>query len=1009
MSIKPRPFFLRSFLTAMLGLLFCSGLLAQQVVTGTVTSGTSGDPLAGATVLIKGTTQGVFTDDAGKYSIRANDQDVLVVSYIGYVRQEISVNGQSSINVSLEASETSVLDEVVVTGYGTQKAEQVTSAITSVKAEDFNVGQVNDPTQLVQGKVAGLNISKVGGDPNGGFTLRLRGISTFGANASPLIVIDGVIGAELNSVDPADIADISVLKDGSAAAIYGSRASSGVIIITTKKGVAGSTNINYNGFFTVENADRTAPMADRATFLDIKGAGQDQGADTDWIDEVTRTGISQVHNLSLSGGIGGTSYRAAINYRGINGVALNSGFQQLNGRVNLTQKALNDKLTISLNVSNTQRQSDYGFTESLRYANLYNPTAPVFSDADNNVNFGGYFQQENFDYFNPRAIVDQNINDGILKTLLTTARASYEIVDGLTVAAFVSRQKRSNLFGQFYSRESYFRGGATSVGGGVLGRAQRFTEDEQNDLLEATINYNQDFGTVGLDLLGGYSYNDITYESFGLQGTGLPSDAFTYNSLSQLQAVSDAAIPLNVFGGKNNYKVIGFFGRARLNFDDTYNLTASLRYEGSTRFGSGNKWGIFPAVSASVMLSNLFDVNGIDELKLRAGYGVTGALPGASYESLQRFGSRNFFPIDGTFIQAIGPQNNANPGLRWERKGEINVGVDFQLLDYKLFGSIDYFNRDIRDLLVPGTPVNTPPFIFDQILANLNSVALRSSGLELTAGYRFESGNFSWEPNLALTRYFTVRLDSLPGITPDFPFVDAPDPQSTPGAPGLNNNPAILIENGSPIGQFYGFQVDVAASEAENRWVINDLDGDGDTNNDPDDQTVIGDGTGLPVWSLGLNNRFQVGNFDFVFFLRGDFGHYLLNMYRVFYESVGSDRPIENVYVTDKYQNIDDAPQVNNYYIENASYLVLDNASIGYNFSLPKQRTLRAYVTGQNLFWITGYTGIDPTVRWADPGASDNGGTASREFNASPLVPGLARRNTYFTTRTITVGVNLTL
>jgi TonB-linked SusC/RagA family outer membrane protein len=1005
MSIKHRA-------SAILRLLFTllvvgvSGSISAQMVTGTVTSSRDGAPLIGATVMVQGTTTGAFTDDQGNYSVRAGADAVLMFSFVGHARQEIAVEGRSTINVELAATE-ATLEEVVVTGYGTQRAREVSSAITSVKAENFNVGQVNDPTQLIQGKVAGLNISKPGGDPNGGFTLRLRGISTFGANAQPLIVIDGVIGGELNSVDPSDIADISVLKDGSAAAIYGSRASAGVIIITTKRGIAGSSSINYNGFVSAEQVARTVPTATRAQFLKLKGADQDQGADTDWVDEVTRTGISQVHNLSMSGGFGSTSYRASLNLRDIRGVGLVSGFLQLNGRLNLTQKALNDKLTLAVDVANTVRQADYGFSEAYRYANLYNPTAPATSDDAQFANFGGYFQSPNFDYFNPRAIIDQNTNEGELKTLLTSIRGSYEIVDGLTASVFVSRQRRSNLFGEFYSRQSYFRGGANEGGTGVLGRARRYAEDETNDLLEGTINYKEDFGATSLDVLAGYSWNEIEYQGFGLEGTGLPSDAFSFNNLGALQAITDQTVPLSVFSSKNNYRVIGFFGRARVNIDNTYNLMASLRYEGSSRFGAGNKWGVFPAVSGSVMLSNLFDIGGVDELKLRAGYGITGALPPNSYISLLRFAPENFFLYEGSYIPAISPQNNPNPDLRWERKGEVNIGLDWQMFDYKFSGSIDYFNRVIRDLIYPGAEVNLPPFTFPTMTVNLNHVVLRSSGFEGTFGYNHEAGNFSWKPNLALTYYFPVVLDSLAGVTPDFRFGSEGsflDFSTSPGAPGLNNNPTQRITIGEPLGQFYGFPIDVAASEAANSWVYDD-------NRRPEsgeDQTIIADGrTGLPSFSIGLNNSFGFGNVDFSFFLRGDFGHSMLNMYRVFYESVGSDRVIENTVITDRFQNIDDVPQVNDYYVEDASFLVLDNAQLGYTMDLKEGRSLRMYVAGQNLFWLTNYTGVDPSVRWADPGSSDNGGRAN--LGGNPLFPGLDRRNTYFTTRTFTLGVNLNL
>ncbi len=1007
---------LQRFLLVVLGVIAMSGLQAQTV-TGTVTSASEGGSLPSATVLVKGTTTGTFTDENGRFSIAAGPDATLVFTFIGYERLEVPVNGRSTINVELEARE-STLDEVVVTGYGTQRAREVSSAITSVKAEDFNVGQVNDPTQLIQGKVAGLNISRVGGDPNSGFTLRLRGISTFGANAEPLIVIDGVIGGSLNSVDPADIADISVLKDGSAAAIYGSRASAGVILITTKRGVPGSTQVDYNGFVSFEGVDRTLPTLGREEFLALKNStgapNVDRGADTDWVGEVTRTGVSHVHNLSLAGGAGGTTYRGSINLRDVRGVGIVSGFTQLNGRFNINQKAFNDRLTINADISNTVRQADYGFQEAYRYANLYNPTAPVRSNDPAFENFGGYYQEVNFDYFNPRAILDQNVNEGELKTLLTAVRADFEIIDGLKVGAFVSRQRRSNLYGEYYSRQSFFRGNANPDATGALGRARRYSEDDTNDLLEATVNYVRGFGKTNIDLLGGYSWNELEYQGFGLEGTGIPSDALSYNALGTMQAITDQDVPLSVFSSKNNFRVIGFFGRARINVDDTWNLMASLRYEGSTRFGTGFQWGFFPAVSGSVMLSNFFEVDAVNELKFRVGYGITGALPGASYISLPRFGQSNFFLYEGSYIPAIGPQNNPNPALRWERKGELNVGVDFQLLDYTFFGSIDYFNRAIRDLIYADAPVNSPPFTFPSTTVNLNQVALRSSGLEGTFGYRMESGNFSWSPSLALTYYNPVLLDTVAGVVPDFAFVEIFSTSTSPGAPGLNNNPTQRVQLGTQLGQYYGYLVDLDNLEEGGNWVNIDRNRDGVVNaNDQGTMWLNGADTtgraptGLPNFSIGFNNSFRIGNLDFGFFLRGDFGHHLLNNYRIFYEPTRSARPIENAYVSDRFENVNASPQINNYFLEKADFLVLDNAQIGYNFVLPGKQKLRAYVAGQNLFWLTRYSGIDPSVRWADNGETDNGGRPN--LSGNPLFPGLDRRNIYFTTRTITVGINMTL
>jgi len=488
--------------------------MAQRTVTGTVTDD-RGDAVISATVQVKGTTVGATTDLDGKYSINVPEgSTTLMFSYIGYATQEIELGASNVVDVVM-SEDAEVLEEVVVVGYGTSTRKEVTSSVASVKSEDFNQGNVQDPVQLVQGKVAGLSITTPGGDPNGTSTIRLRGLSSFGANTQPLVVIDGVIGGTLNSVDPNDIESVDVLKDGSAAAIYGSRASAGVILITTKKGRGGKATVSYNGYVTSEVIDRTVQVTDAAEFRQLNPniAGDDKGATTNWLDEVTQTGLTHVHNVSLSGSIGNTSYRAAFNYRDAGGVLINNGFKQLNGRLNLSQKALNDKLTIDLNIAATDRNSQFGFTEALRYAMLYNPTAPVTlaEDDPNYETWGGYYQAVNFDYFNPLAIAQQGINEGSFNTLLIASKATYNLMDGLDISAFVSRQQQNNIFSQFYRSDALFRGL------GRRGLANRNTEEILSDLFELTANYSIDFGASTLGVLAGYSWNENTYENFGIE------------------------------------------------------------------------------------------------------------------------------------------------------------------------------------------------------------------------------------------------------------------------------------------------------------------------------------------------------------------------------------------------------------------------------------------------------------------------------------------------------------
>lgn len=1000
MSLTHSVTYLQRFLLVVIGVLAFSGLNAQTV-SGTVTSSTDGSPLIGATVLVKGTTTGAFTDDDGKFSVTAGSDATLIISYVGYSRVEIPVGGRSTVNVELAASE-STLDEVVVTGYSTQKAKEVTSSITSVKAEDFNQGNVSDPTQLIQGKVPGLQISRPGGDPNGGFTIRLRGVSSLGANQAPLIIIDGVIGAELQTVDPNDIQSVDVLKDGSAAAIYGARASAGVIIITTKKGLPGRATVDYNGFVSSETVAGRVSVATPEEF--VQYGGPDLGGSTNWIDEMTRNAISQAHNLSLSGGNAQTTYRASLNFRDQQGVAIGTGFQQLNARLNLTQKAINDKLTLTMNFSSTNRDSDFGWLEAFRYGSTYNPTAPIrFGDetdpnfdAQLNDRYGGYFQQVNFDYFNPVAMLEQNINEGTFSRVLMSGRANYELIDGLSADIFYSQQRTNGNQGQYRSRSSYW------IGADRGGLANTFNNESFNQLLETTLRYNKAFGNTTLDAVGGYSYQQRVFQGFGAEGGRFLTDAFSYNSIGAGQDFDLGNG--NVYSYKNSDLLISFFGNVGLNIDDTYFVRAALRRDGSSTFGDNNKWGLFGAASAGVTLSNLFDIANVDILKLRAGYGITGALPPSSYLSLLRFSPVSNFFYNGEFVPAFGPSLNANPDLRWERKTEINVGLDFELFDYKVFGSLDYYNRVTEDLLF-FIPVPVPPNQAGFTWGNIGDAVLRNSGIEFLLGYRMEKGNFSWEPTLNFATY-NIILDTT-GVT-DAPFTFFRDetglffdPNTSPGAPGLNNDPSVVAIAGGPLGNFWGLTY--TGVDDNGNFTFEDIDGDGIAgvdaagNVDPDDEGIIGNG--VPEFSIGFQNQFKIGKLDIGFFFRGDFGHEMVNHYRVFYESLGA-RSVDNLVITEYFNpELTGNPLFSSHYVEKADFIALDNATIGYTFDMGNTalRNLRFYVTGQNLFYITNYSGFDPNVRWTD---SNTG---------SPLAPGLDRRNLYSRTRTITVGVNVGL
>jgi len=971
---------------------------AQQAITGKVTDAGSGEGLPGVNILVKGTTTGAVTDLDGNFSLNAASTDVLVVSSVGYLSQEIPVGTRSVINVSL-AEDVQSLAEVVVVGYGTQEKKEITSSVASIDAESFNQGNVNDPAQLLQGKVAGLSIARPGGDPNGGFNIRLRGLSTLGANTEPLIVIDGVIGASLQSVDPNDIASIDILKDGSAAAIYGTRGSSGVILITTKQGKEGRTNVDYNGYVSTDwiAAEQEVLSADQFV---AAGGVQVSGANTDWVDEVTRSPVTNVHNLALSGGTSSTTYRLSFNIRDGEGIARDNSFTQLNGRLNLTQRAFDDKLTLTANLAATTRNQENAFAEAFRYATLFNPTAPIRVvegnasglNPDDFTRFGGYYQEARFEYFNPVAIQDQTTEEEKKKQVNINLRAEYDfssVVEGLRGSVFYAQQRESTLGGGYISKESQFNGI------GPNGLAGRGTEDKFNQLFEATATYDHTFGDLDMSVLGGYSWQEFEEESFFATGGNFLTDAFSFNNLGAALDFANGLGNVGSFKGQN--ELIAFFGRVNFNYQGTYFLSASYRREGSTRFGENNKWGDFPAVSAGVNLSNLFDIPGVDELKLRASYGVTGNQPSFNNLSTSIVGPVGNFFVNGSFVPSFGPVSNANPDLKWERKKEIDIGVDFSLLEGRLNGSIDWYTRDTEDLLRL-TEVPVPPNLFG--FTWLNVGALENTGLELAMSYLAVSNDkLTWEPSITFST-FSTELTSLE--RDDAQFI------SNLGAPGLNGTFLIRVAPGEEVGQIWGPVTGADPVNEDGSWNFQDLDGDGTYCGCDDDATVIGNG--LPDFEIGFNNSFTFGNWDFNMFWRGSFGHDLVNTYRVFYEPPSVISQFNILQSSSNLAGLTDAPEFSSYQVEDASFFKLDNATLGYAVTLPEGSAfnrLRFYVSVQNPIVFTGYEGVDPEVRFADPGDSGNGGDPPREDNPDPLAPGIDRRTTYFRTASATFGINL--
>ncbi len=977
-------------------LLLLSFLASAQdrSISGKVTSSDDGSPIPGVNILEKGTANGTVSDADGNFTISVGSNAVLVFSFVGYTSQEITVGTQTNLDVKLQSDVTS-LSEVVVVGYGTQQKKEITSAVASVSSEQFNKGNVTSPTQLLSGKVAGLSVVRPGGDPNQGFQIRLRGISTFGANSEPLIVIDGIVGASLDNVDPNDVASIDVLKDASAAAIYGARGSSGVILVTTKSAKVkkeGYVNVNYNGFVGMDEVANKLTVLTADQFAARGGTDYRTGGakGTNWFDALTQTGYSHTNNLSVEGASGTTTYRASVNYRQNEGIVKGVDNNRLNTSLTITNSALNGKLRFTFGLNYNDRNQNSINMSAFRYAVIYNPTAPIYEGNADDVN-GGYFQRDLFDFYNPVALARQQKFGGERKNLLSNYRVEYDVMEDLTLALNYSVSEETGLNGAFWSKKDRV------TGFGVKGQARRDTYNNTSKLLEITAKYNHKFGDLNVEGLVGFANQNRDFEGFGLQTTQYLYDFTGWDNLafgSQRRGPGTDA-----FSYKTSDVLRSAFARANLTYKGTYFFSATVRSDSFSGFGKNKKTGIFPAVSAGVEVTKLVDLGIVNQLKVRGSFGISGNLPPASNLAIATYGAGGILDFDGNTLTtndqwvSLTQLRDANPTLQWETKSETNIGIDFGVMDGKITGSIEYYTRNINDLLYNiGLPAGAPnPFdpkepanVANNAWANIGKIS--SGGVEFSVSYnKVNIGPVSWSPTLNFTVYQKAKIESFkvgdlgPGAIN----------LATPGSPGQNNNPMIRNVVGQTLGNMYG---PVFKGLTENGEYVFD-------STDPAKWGVIGNG--LPNSELGFTNNFTYKNWDLSFVLRGVFGHTLYNSYRGFYENRDAGSATWNKVVTSKTPYVTSTPAFSSLYVEDASFLRLDNLSLGYNLPVKSGvlSNIRFYATGQNLFTITKYTGIDPEVRYND---TENG-----DGFTTNLAPGIERRNTYFTTRTFTFGVSM--
>ncbi len=980
---------LRSFL--LVGAFICFGWAQAQEVSGTVSD--ANGPLPGASVVEKGTTNGTQTDFDGNFTITVGENATLVISYIGYSTTEIPVGGQTNITVTL-AEDAQALDEVVIVGYGSSTKKEITSAVTVVGEEEFNQGTVNDASQLLQGKVAGLSIYNKGGNPNEDAVIRLRGISTVGANSEPLVVIDGVVGASLNNVDPNDIASVNVLKDGSAAAIYGTRGSSGVILVTTKRGTSGKTSVDYNGSLAIATIANNVDVMSGDEFA--AAGGVDLGSRTDWLDQVTMDASTKINNVAISGGDENTNYRISGNFRDAQGILKNSGFKQYNTRASVTTYTFNDKLKIDFNMSYTKRKSRYGFNEALRYALLYNPTAPVFGvDSPyqfDSPTFGGYFETLGlFDSFNPVSIIQQNSNNGDRSEFTYSANFNYKIMDNWDLNAMVSQQNSKLTNKEYYRTTSLWRGNATSPN--RKGLARLYNEDKDFKLFELYSTYKASIGAADVTFTGGYSWQQNNQYDYFLSMGDFPNDNIDYiNALEWSQDLENAGFIDANSGASPDDRIIAFFGRASATFDNAIFFNASVRREGATKFGKENQWATFPAVGIGADLNHYLELNNVDLLKVRVGYGVTGALP--SNNGLSR---SLYEPADGKL--SSNQLTDANPDLKWEEKAETNFGLEFA--SGRLGATLDIYTRNITDFILERDVDVT---IFPTGRRWENAGEMKSTGFELAVNYDVvKSEDLNYNAGIVLSRNkTTLEKYTIPQ-----------EMRGSLGAPGQNDTDMIRIKEGEEIGQIWGpvFTGEVV----DGSQVLEDINGDGQLltaqNNalDPDgDFAVLGKGT--PDFELGWTNRLTYKRWDLNAFFRGAFGHSLINTYRAFYEPRVGSQGSYNFVNTELADPAITNAKFSSLYVEKADFFRLDNLSIGYTFDLGENKYIkgvRVTASGQNLFTITNYTGSDPEPALQDRGSEGDNGGFTTTASPDPLIPGIDRRSNYFSATTFTLGLNI--
>lgn len=984
--------------------------LAQQAITVTgVVKDAYGEPLTGTSILEEGTTNGCITDINGRFTITVKDRNaVLFITYLGYETQRVEVGNKRNLEVIM-SEDMELLDEVVVIGYGTQRKGDVTSAITSIKAEDFTPGKIGDAAELVKGKIAGLSIIKSSGNPTETSDIRLRGITTVNGSVTPLILVDGIEGS-LTTVAPENIASIDVLKDGSAAAIYGTRGANGVILITTKTGRRDShATVSYSGYASFSDWTKKSDFMDTRDIIYGLTSFDYEGYDTDWLAAVTRkAGYTQNHSLSLEGGSANSAYSANVTYSDEEGIMRKSDNRNIKMQLDFTQYAMNDILKFNFNAlisrqTYTLNDNNYVYRQAI----IRNPSSPVYMED------GSYHENLNLlYYYNPRSIQDEYIGDGRSRFNRMTGNITLEPIKGWQTNLMLSMKEsvstsQSYLTSQYYSilKQNDYNGSASKSEGA-----------SRSDNLELTTKYEFNKNKHRFSGLAGYSYLYTVNDGFNAGNGNFPTEAYLYNNLGLGTVLTEEDRHAWMGSYKNDHRLIGLFGRVSYGYDNRYNVLASLRHEGSSKFGENNKWASFPSISTGWTISNeefMKDQTWLSFLKLRIGYGVTGVIPTNSYWSQYMYDYDAYGDVlskEGNWIQTLKVSQNPNPNLKWETSREWNFGLDWSILNDRLGGSIDYYTKTTSDLLY-WYNVPVPPNLYSTTLANVGE--MRNNGIEVTINaVPVRTKDFEWSTTLTMSH----NKNKLLSLNNDLYETDTFHEVGGLGEP--ISVATHCMEVGEALGTFWGLKsvgvskdgfTLVEVSDGKGGWVVKEF----NTNlNVKENRQKLGSGT--PDIIMGWNNSFRFKDFHLSMQFTGQFGYKILNAQRCYYEnnSVAYNR-LKSAADYHPAINADGTPYIDETtgqqkmvrlsnsmgqgfwsdHLEDGDFLKLSNITLGYDVPVKGDlakyiNAARVYVSASNVFCITNYSGIDPEV--------------SNYF----LAPGIDGQDKYPTTRSFTVGVN---